>query len=131
MAKTRKRAPSGRGRSSRSGESRREFDRARDAVRRNAGRLQQRHLDVIGLALVAAAVYTGYVLYLDAEGGRVGEWLTIGLGWAAGAAGYAVPILLAGAGLVLISRPFVPSPGALNAGVAFLVCGLLLAFAAE
>jgi DNA segregation ATPase FtsK/SpoIIIE, S-DNA-T family len=61
----------------------------------------------------------------------VGEGLTVGIGWAAGAAGYAIPILLAGAGLALIVRPFLPSPGALNAGVGFIVCGLLLAFAAQ
>jgi S-DNA-T family DNA segregation ATPase FtsK/SpoIIIE len=107
------------------------MDRARDAVRRGAGRLEQRHYDVIGLALVAAALYLGFVLYLDSDGGRVGEALAVGLGWAAGAAGYAIPILLAGAGLALIMRPFLSSPGALNAGVAFIVCGLLLAFAAQ
>ena len=42
-----------------------------------------------------------------------------------------MPVLLAGCGLALIMRPFIPSPGALNAGVGFLVCGLLLAFAAQ
>src|SRR5687768_11735193 len=98
MASTRKRAPKGRGKSSRSRGGREEFDRARDAVRRGAGRLEQRHYDVIGLALVAAALYLGFVLYLDSDGGRVGQWLTVALGWAAGAAGYAIPILLAGAG---------------------------------
>ncbi len=131
MASTRKRPSKGRGKSSRPRGGREELDRAREVVRRGAGRLEQRHYDVIGLALVAAALYLGFVLYLDSDGGRVGEALAVGLGWAAGAAGYAIPILLAGAGLALIMRPFLPSPGALNAGVGFIVCGLLLAFAAQ
>ena len=132
MATTRKRPAKGRGKSTRTRTSgREELDRARDVVRRKTGRLEQRHYDVIGLALVAAALYLGFVLYLQSDGGRVGEALTVGIGWTAGAAGYAFPILLAGAGLALIMRPFLPSPGALNAGVGFIVCGLLLAFAAQ
>ena len=132
MATTRKRPAKRRGKPTRTRTSgREELDRARDAVRRGTGRLEQRHYDVIGLALVAAALYLGFVLYLQSDGGRVGEALTVGIGWTAGAAGYAFPILLAGAGLALIMRPFLPSPGALNAGVGFIVCGLLLAFAAQ
>ncbi|HEX6116468.1 MAG TPA: DNA translocase FtsK [Solirubrobacterales bacterium] len=131
MASTRKRPAKGRGKPTRTRAGREELDRARDAVRRGTGRLEQRHYDVIGLALVAAALYLGFVLYLDSDGGRVGEALTVGIGWTAGAAGYAFPILLAGAGLALIVRPFLPSPGALNAGAGFIVCGLLLAFAAQ
>jgi S-DNA-T family DNA segregation ATPase FtsK/SpoIIIE len=132
MASTRKRAPKGRGKSSRTRTSgREELDRARDAVRRGTGRLEQRHYDVIGLALVAAALYLGFVLYMESDGGTVGNALTVAIGWTAGAAGYAFPILLACAGLALIMRPFLPSPGALNAGAGFIVCGLLLAFAAQ
>jgi DNA segregation ATPase FtsK/SpoIIIE, S-DNA-T family len=132
MFQARKRPPSrGRGRPVRSRRGAGGYDRARAAVRKGVGGLQQRHFDVIGLALVAAALYLGFVLYLDSDGGRVGEGLEVGLAWAAGAAGYAAPVVLAVAGLALILRPFVPSPGALNAGVAFFVLGLLLAFAAE
>jgi DNA segregation ATPase FtsK/SpoIIIE, S-DNA-T family len=121
----------GRGRASRSRRGAGGYDRARAAVRHGVGGLEQRHFDVIGLGLVAASLYLGFVLYLDSDGGRVGEGLEVGLGWAAGVAGYAAPVLLAVAGLALILRPFIPSPGATGAGVAFFVLGLLLAFAAE
>ena len=40
--------------------------------------LEQRHLDVIGLVLVAAGVYLAFVLYLGWDGGRVGGWLADG-----------------------------------------------------
>ena len=42
-------------------------------MRKGTGRLEQRHYDVIGLALVAAALYLGFVLYLQSDGGRVGR----------------------------------------------------------
>ena len=132
MFQARKRPkPKGRGRSPRPRAGAGGYDRARAAVHRGIGGLEQRHYDVAGLALIAAALYLGFVLYLDSDGGRVGEGLTVGLSWAAGAVGYAAPVLLAVTGLALIMRPFIPSPGALNAGVAFFVLGLLLAFAAE
>ena len=37
--------------------------------------LEQRHLDLIGLGLIAAAVYLGCVLYVGWDGGPVGGWL--------------------------------------------------------
>jgi S-DNA-T family DNA segregation ATPase FtsK/SpoIIIE len=42
-----------------------------------------------------------------------------------------VPIALAGAGLALVLRPFIRSPGTLNAGAVCVLAGLLLAFAAQ
>jgi S-DNA-T family DNA segregation ATPase FtsK/SpoIIIE len=128
---TRKRRGRSRARTTRA---RRRPDRAaaaRNAVRQGLGALEQRHYDLIGLALVAAAVYLGFVLYLDWDGGRVGSGVLVGLEYAVGALAYAVPVAVAAWGLALILRPFIPSPGALNAGAILLGCGLLLAFAAE
>jgi DNA segregation ATPase FtsK/SpoIIIE, S-DNA-T family len=100
---------------------------ARDAF----GRLEQRHLDVIGIALVALGLYLGLVLYGDWDGGRVGGWATTGLSYVAGQVAYAVPVALAAWGASLMLRPFIKAPAAVNAGGILILCALLLAFAAE
>ncbi len=102
----------------------------RDARTLIAG-LEPRHLDVIGLGLVAAGVYLGCVLYVGWDGGPVGEWLQRALENAAGRIAYVVPLALAGWGMALVMRPFVAAPGALNAGAVLLLASLLLAFAAQ
>jgi S-DNA-T family DNA segregation ATPase FtsK/SpoIIIE len=102
-------------------------ERSRDAI---AG-LEQRHLDVIGLALVALGLYLGFVLYGEWDGGRVGGWAEVGLSNAVGKVAYVVPFALAGWGLSLMMRPFIAAPAAVNAGGILVLCALLLAFAAE
>ena len=92
--------------------------------------LEQRHLDLIGLGLLAAALYLGFVLYAGWDGGLGGSGLEVALTWTGGAVAYAVPMLLAGCGLALVIRPLLSVPGAINAGAILLVAGLLLAFAA-
>ena len=104
---------------------------ARHDARALAERLEQRHLDLIGLGLVAAGVYLGFVLYVGWDGGPVGEWLKRALENAAGRIAYVAPLALAGWGLALVMRPFLAAPGALNAGGVLLLASLLLAFAAQ
>jgi DNA segregation ATPase FtsK/SpoIIIE, S-DNA-T family len=101
--------------------------RSRDAL---AG-LEQRHLDVIGLALVALGLYLGFVLYGEWDGGRVGGWAEVGLTNAVGRVAYVVPFAFAAWGLSLMMRPFIAASAALNAGGILMLCSLLLAFAAE
>jgi S-DNA-T family DNA segregation ATPase FtsK/SpoIIIE len=103
----------------------------RRELRQLADGLEQRHLDVLGLALVAAGVYLAFVLYLGWDGGRVGGWLGTALENAAGRVAYVVPIALAGWGGALIARPWLRAPTALNAGGILVLAALLLAFAAE
>jgi S-DNA-T family DNA segregation ATPase FtsK/SpoIIIE len=93
--------------------------------------LAQRHLDVIGLGLVAAAFYLAFVLYLGWDGGPVGGWLADGLANACGQVAYVVPVALAAWGGSLIARPLIATPSALNAGAILVLAALLLAFAAQ
>jgi len=100
-------------------------------VRELAANLEQRHYDVIGLALIAAGVYLAFVLYMDWDGGRVGGWIASALEHAAGRVAYVAPIALAAWGAALISRPLLKTPSALNAGAILILAGLLLAFSAQ
>ncbi|MEO8092293.1 MAG: DNA translocase FtsK [bacterium] len=100
---------------------------ARDAF----ARLEQRHLDVIGLALLALGLYLGLVLYGGWDGGPVGGWASSGLTHAVGQVAYVVPFALVAWGVSLMMRPFIASPAALNAGAILVACALLLGFAAE
>ena len=92
--------------------------------------LEQRHLDLIGLGLLAAALYLGFVLYAGWNGGLGGSGLEVALTWAGGSVSYAVPMVLAGCGIALVVKPLIRYPGTINAGAILLVAGLLLAFAA-
>ncbi len=93
--------------------------------------LEQRHLDLIGLALVAVGIFLGCAFYGGWDGGPVGEWLTGALTTIAGRIAYLTPLALVGWGAALVMRPFLRAPAALNAGAILVLASLLLAFAAE
>jgi DNA segregation ATPase FtsK/SpoIIIE, S-DNA-T family len=137
MLVTRKRRSKGRGSSrprsrarSRAG-SRPRARFERPSPRELLGRLEQRHLDLIGLGLIAIAVYLGFVLCVGWDGGPVGNSLKSALTDATGRVAYLVPLAVAGWGVALVMRPLIDAPGALNAGAILLLAALLLAFAAE
>jgi len=92
-------------------------------------RLQQRHFDVLGLALLAVAVLLGFVLYAHWDGGRVGDWLATGLAWLIGEARLGVPVALAGAGALLWMRPLLASVKPFRAGAILLFAASALALA--
>jgi DNA segregation ATPase FtsK/SpoIIIE, S-DNA-T family len=92
--------------------------------------LEQHHLDLIGLALVAFAVFFASVFYLGWNGGRVGEVLADGLLLIFGAVGYLAPIALFGTGAVLVLSPLLPTVRPFKAAAACLACGLTLGLAA-
>ncbi|HWT95149.1 MAG TPA: DNA translocase FtsK [Solirubrobacteraceae bacterium] len=76
---------------------------------RSAPQIEQRHLDLTGLGLVALAVFTGFVLYRDRDGGEAGRWLTDQLQALLGDMAYAVPPALAAVGAILVLLPVLPA----------------------
>ena len=94
-------------------------------------KLEQRQLDVIGLSLIAVGAYLAFVLWMGWDGGRVGGGVEDGLTYVLGKVAYVAPLVMFGAGAVLIAKPFLPAIRPLRTGGICIVAGLLLAFAAQ
>lgn len=96
----------------------------------NFSQLTQAQLDAVGLGLIAAGAFFGFVFYGGWEGGKVGGGLATGFQFIFGEVAYLMPALLALAGAALIVRPFVEEPGRPRLGGVILVSALTLGFAA-
>ncbi len=98
--------------------------------------LDQRQRDVLGLALVAAGVFMGFVLYgsgssaASSTGGNAGHGLAVGFGWLLGRARALVPVALVTGGGALLLRPVLPALRPLRTGALCLFAGSTLALAA-
>jgi S-DNA-T family DNA segregation ATPase FtsK/SpoIIIE len=92
--------------------------------------LEQRHYDLLGLALFAAGTFLAFPLYLGWDGGAGGAALVDGLRWTFGQVAFAVPIALVLAGGVLVLRPVLPAVRPLRTAAVCLLLALVLAFAA-
>ncbi len=96
--------------------------------------LEQRERDVLGLGLVAAGVFMGFVLYGSggppAPGGRVGHGLSVALGWTLGRARALAPVTLVLGGGALLLRPVLPALRPLRAGALCVFASVTLALAA-
>ena len=93
--------------------------------------LEQRHLDVIGLSLIALGLFLSLVLYLGWEGGSLGGGLVDAMTFLLGKVAWVIPVALLAAGGVLIARPMMPAVRPLRTGAICLGAGLLLLFAAQ
>jgi DNA segregation ATPase FtsK/SpoIIIE, S-DNA-T family len=71
--------------------------------------LEQRHLDLIGLGLVAVGVFLAFPLYLHWDGGEAGQAIVDGLTWAVGRVAWATPAALVASGVLLVMRPVLPA----------------------
>jgi DNA segregation ATPase FtsK/SpoIIIE, S-DNA-T family len=71
--------------------------------------LEQRHLDLIGLGLVAVGVFLAFPLYLRWAGGEAGQAIVDGLTWGIGRVAWATPVALVAAGVLLVLRPVLPA----------------------
>src|SRR4051794_7055771 len=92
--------------------------------------LEQRHFDVIGLGLVAAAIFFAFVIYLGWDGGQAGDGAVDGLQILIGAVHYIVPAALMAAGAILVLRPVLPAVRPFKTGAVCLFLALTLALAA-
>src|ERR687894_1088691 len=92
--------------------------------------LEQRHWDLIGLALVAFAAFFACVFYLDWSGGEVGEAMAEGFFFLFGGLGYLTPVALFAAGALLVVRPMMERVHPFRTGAACLAAALLLGLAA-
>jgi DNA segregation ATPase FtsK/SpoIIIE, S-DNA-T family len=92
--------------------------------------LEQRQLDLIGLGLIALAVFFGFLVYGRLEGGRAGDWTVEWLRWLLGAVHYGVPVALLAAGAIIVLRPMLPAVRPFRAGAICLFAALCLGLAA-
>ncbi|MBA3301898.1 MAG: DNA translocase FtsK 4TM domain-containing protein [Thermoleophilaceae bacterium] len=92
--------------------------------------LEQRHYDLIGLGLLALAAFFAFVFYLGWDGGEVGEALAEGFVFLFGSVAYLVPVVLLGAGALMVLGPLLPSVRPFRAGAACVLGGLMLGLAA-
>ncbi len=105
--------------------------RARTAsARPGIPKLEQHHLDLIGLGLVAGAAFLAFVLYMGETGGQAGDAASQGLRFLVGGASYLVPPALLAAGVILVLRPLLPTVKPFRAGAICLLLGLTLGLAA-
>jgi S-DNA-T family DNA segregation ATPase FtsK/SpoIIIE len=92
--------------------------------------LEQRHMDLIGLALVAVGVFLAFPLYLGWDGGAAGQAASDGLAYAVGQVAYAVPVAIVAAGAILVLRPVLPAVRPFRSGALCLFGALTLMLAA-
>jgi DNA segregation ATPase FtsK/SpoIIIE, S-DNA-T family len=92
--------------------------------------LEQRHWDLVGLALVAFAAFFACVFYLDWAGGEVGEALASAILFMLGGVGYTAPVLMFAAGALIVIRPMIPALHPLRTGALCLLAALMLGLAA-
>ncbi len=92
---------------------------------------EQRHYDIIGLGLVATAVFFSLIFYLSWDGGKVGDSLAWLLTYFLGLAAYIAPLALFFAGALLILRPYIPSLAPFRIGAICLMLALTLGFSAQ
>ncbi|MCW3010244.1 MAG: cell division FtsK/SpoIIIE, partial [Solirubrobacterales bacterium] len=90
--------------------------------------LEQRQLDLLGLGLVALAVFLVFPLWLGWEAGAIGAGLTDGLAWGFGVLKWTAPLVLALVGGILVLKPVMPGFRPFRAGgiVGFLALALAL-----
>jgi S-DNA-T family DNA segregation ATPase FtsK/SpoIIIE len=92
--------------------------------------LEQRHLDLIGLGLMAAGIFFAGLIYLNWDGGEGGTGAVDGLRRLLGAVHYGVPVALLAAGALVVLGPMLPAVRPFRAGGLCLFGALAIGLAA-
>ncbi|HWX74231.1 MAG TPA: DNA translocase FtsK, partial [Solirubrobacteraceae bacterium] len=92
--------------------------------------LSQVQRDVLGLGLVALAVFMAFVLYGGWNGGGAGHGLDVAAGWLVGRTRALVPLALCWGGVSLMLGGVLPDLRPLRGGIACVFASLTLALAA-
>ncbi len=92
--------------------------------------VEQRHLDLVGLGLVALAVFLVFPLWLGWEAGALGAGLTDAFAWCFGVLAWCAPIALGIVGGFLVLKPVMPAFRPFRAGGILLFLALSLALGA-
>ena len=71
--------------------------------------LEQRHLDLIGLGLVAIGVFLAFPVYFGFDGGAAGHAATDGLAYLVGQVALGVPVAIVLGGALFVLRPVLPA----------------------
>jgi S-DNA-T family DNA segregation ATPase FtsK/SpoIIIE len=98
--------------------------------RRSLPALSPAARELLGLGLIAAGVFMGFVLYGGWDGGRAGHGLDVALGWLVGRARVLAPIALVAGGGSLLARGVLPALRPLRGGAACLFAAITLGLAA-
>src|SRR3954452_7060257 len=93
--------------------------------------LEQRHMDMIGLALVALGVFLAFPLYLGWDGGHAGAWTVKASRYLVGEIAFALPVALVIAGALVVLRPVLPTVRPYRTGALCLLCASTLAVASH
>jgi DNA segregation ATPase FtsK/SpoIIIE, S-DNA-T family len=92
--------------------------------------LEQRHLDLLGLGLVALGIFLVFPIYLGWDGGAAGQAATDAIAYVVGAFKVAVPLTVIATGALVVLRPVLPAVRPFRAGAVCLFLALTLALAA-
>jgi S-DNA-T family DNA segregation ATPase FtsK/SpoIIIE len=92
--------------------------------------VEQRHLDLFGLALVACGVFLAFPLYFGWDGGQAGDGVVDGLALAIGKLRFVAPLGVIAAGAVIVMRPVLPSVRPFKSGGICFTLALALMFSA-
>ena len=82
--------------------------------------LEDRHYDLIGLALVALAVFFAFVIWLGWDGGQIGGGAVDGLKWLVGEDHRVAPVVFMLVGSLVFMRASLPAVGPIRTGLALL-----------